>query len=530
MFVPLTPIRCLHRAVDLFGHRLGIVCGKHQFTYREFGDRVGRLATALTGAGIQPGDRVAYLSFNNHQLLEAYYGVVQAKAIVMPLNVRLSPPELVAILNHSGARLLAFENDFAPLVEQLKPLCSGIEFFMTLDSEKPACADWVYEDFLATGHPQRADIFDYDENAVAELFYTSGSTGTPKGVMLTHRSLYLHALDVASMYEHHHDVVDLHTIPLFHANGWGRPQSSTLLGLKQVMVRRFDPAFVLGLIQEHRATYMSLVPTMANALINCAGVNGYDLSSLKQIMLGGAAASPELVDRLEQAMGCQCVAGYGLTETCPVLTSSRHKDGVDYSDRAERIRRQAMAGWAVPGVEVRVVDPEMRDVAHDMLAVGEVIARGDHIMEGYYRETEATKAVMEGGWLHTGDMAIWDEDSCIHIVDRKKEIIISGGENISSIEVEKAIFSHPAVFECAVVAAPDERWGEVPAAIVVLMPEMTLTAEELLEYLGARLGKFKMPRIVEFSAEPLVKTGTGKIKKILLKEKFWAGKQKRVQG
>lgn len=530
MFVPLTPLRCLHRALDLFGQRLGIVSGDRQFTYREFGERVGRLATALTRAGIEPGDRVAYLSFNNHQLLEAYYGVVQAKAIVMPLNVRLSPSELVAILNHSGARLLAFENDFAPLVEKLKPLCTGIQFFMTLDAEKPSCADLVYEEFLLTGEPQRADIFDYDENAVAELFYTSGSTGTPKGVMLTHRNLYLHALDVATMYEHHRDVVDLHTIPLFHANGWGRPQSSTMLGLKQVMVRRFEPGFVLSLIQEHRATYMSLVPTMANAMINFPGVQNYDLSSLKQVMLGGAAASPELIDRLEQALQCECVAGYGLTETCPVLTSARRKDGVDYTDHGERVRRQSMAGWPVPGVEVRVVDPEMKDVPQDMESIGEVIARGDHVMAGYYRETEATKAVMEGGWFHTGDMAIWDEHCYVHIVDRKKEIIISGGENISSIEVEKAIFSHPAIFECAVVAAPDERWGEVPVAIVVLKPDATLTADELLEYLGSRLGKFKIPRLVEFSAEPLVKTGTGKIKKVLLKEKYWAGKEKRVQG
>jgi len=516
--------------MDLYGDRVGIVSGAREFTYREFGDRVGCLATALIKAGIQPGDRVAYLSFNNHQLLEAYYGVVQAKAVVMPLNVRLSLGELVAILNHSGARVLAFESDFAPLVEKLKPLCASIEFCMALDADKPEWADWAYEDFLATGSPERADIFDYDENSVAELFYTSGSTGTPKGVMLTHRGLYLHALDILPLFEEHHNVVDLHTIPLFHANGWGRPQSSTLLGLKQVMVRRFDPAFVLGLVEQHRATYMSLVPTMANALVNFPGVKEYDLSSLKQIMLGGAAASPDLLDRLEAAMGCECIAGYGLTETSPVLTSGRRKDGVDYSDKQERLRRQAMAGWAVPGVEVRVVDSEMKDVPRDMQAIGEVIARGDHIMEGYYRESEATKAVMENGWLHTGDMAIWDEHSYIHIVDRKKEIIISGGENISSIEVEKAIFSHPAVFECAVVAAPDERWGEVPAAVIVLKPEATLTAEELLEYLSHRLGKFKMPRIVEFSSEPLVKTGTGKIKKILLKEKYWSGKEKRVQG
>ncbi len=530
MFVPLTPLRCLNRAVDLFGDRVGVVSGDRQFTYREFGDRVGRLATALKKIGILAGDRVAYLSFNTNQLLEAYYGVVQARAIVMPLNVRLSLHELATILNHSGARMLAFENDFVPLVEKLRTMCGGIEFFMTLDAEKPACADLVYEDFLATGEPERADIGSVDENSVAELFYTSGSTGTPKGVMLTHRTLYLHAIDMAVLLEHRRDVVDLHTIPLFHANGWGRPQVSTMMGWKQVMVRRFDPAFVLGLTQQHQATYMCLVPTMANALINHPGIKDYDVSSLKQIILGGAASSPELIDRLEQAMGCECICGYGLTETAPLLTTSRWKEGVDYSVKPERLRRQAMAGWASPGVEVRVVDGEMNDVARDMEAIGEVVARGDHVMEGYYREAEATRAVMEGGWFHTGDMAVWDEHSQIHIVDRKKEIIISGGENISSIEVEKAIFSHPAVFECAVVAAPDERWGEVPAAIVVLKQDAALTAEELIEYLSTRLGRFKMPRLIEFSSEPLVKTGTGKIKKIVLREKYWTGKEKRVQG
>jgi fatty-acyl-CoA synthase len=212
-----------------------------------------------------------------------------------------------------------------------------------------------------------------------------------------------------------------------------------------------------------------------------------------------------------------------------VLTSSRHKVP-SYPNGEERLRRQAMAGWPLPGVTVRVVDPEMRDVPRDMKAIGEVVAMGDHIMEGYYREPEATTAVMSGPWFHSGDMAVWDEDSYIHIVDRKKEIIISGGENISSIEVERAIFSHPAVFECAVVAAPSEKWGEVPAAMVVLKPGASVTADELMTYLEERLGKFKLPRIIEFSTEPLPKTGTGKIRKLILKEKFGAGKEKRVQG
>jgi fatty-acyl-CoA synthase len=529
MFVPLTPIRCLHRAVDLFPNKIGIVSGEKQFTYREFGERSERLASALRKNGIAPGDRIAYLSFNTHQLLEGYYGVVLAQAIVMPLSVRLSPLELKNILNHSGARILLFENDFAPLVEQLKPACPGIQRFIALDEKGPA-ADLAYEDLLDQGQPERTDIFGVDENSIAELFYTSGSTGTPKGVTLSHRALYLHALAVESIFREPETVVDLHTIPLFHANGWGRPQASTLLGTKQIMVRRFDPVTVFQLIAAHRATDMALVPTMANALLNVPDVACYDLSSLRNVVLGGAASSPELIARLENAFHCDVFSGYGLTETAPLLTTACPKPGITYASDADRQRRRAMAGWPVIGMQVRVVDSDMNDVPRDMQAIGEIVTCGDHVMEGYYREPEATAAVMSGPWFHTGDMAVWDDETFIQIVDRKKEIIISGGENISSIEVEKAIFAHPEVFECAVVAAPDETWGEIPAAIVVRKPGSKLTSEELTEFLKVRLGKFKLPRIIAFSDEPLPKTGTGKIRKLVLREQFWEGKAKRVQG
>lgn len=528
MFVPLTPIRCLHRAVDLFGKRIGVVCGDRQFTYQEFGERCERLATALAAAGVQPGDRIAYLSFNTHKLLEAYFGVIQARAIVMPLNVRLSPLELVHILDHSGARMLFFESDFASLVDKFRLDCRTIERYIALDGQ-PATADNTYEEFLSTGHPEPADIFSIDETAIAELFYTSGSTGTPKGVSLSHRTLYLHGLSVATMDQEPETAVDLHTIPLFHANGWGRPQCSTMLGTRQVMVRRFEPAAVFRLIQQHHATNMCLVPTMANALLNAPDLGVYDLSSLRRIMIGGAASSPELIDRMEKAFRCECIAGYGLTETAPVLTSARSK-GIEYTNDSDRIRRQAMAGWPIPGVMLRVVDFEMRDVPRDMTTIGEVVAMGDHIMEGYFHEPDATAAVMSGPWFHTGDMAVWDDEGYIHIVDRKKEIIISGGENISSLEVERAIFAHPLVLECAVVAAPDEKWGEVPVAIVVPKPGAEVTCEQLLEFLQGRLAKFKLPRAIEINADPLPKTGTGKIRKLILRERFWAGKERRVQG
>ena len=522
MFVPLTPLRCLHRAVDLYGSKIGVVSGDRQFTYAQFGARAERLADGLARLGIRAGDRVAYLSFNNHQLLEGYYGVPQARAIVMPLNVRCSESELAAILNHAGAKMLIFEEDFAATVERLCPVCPTVEHWVSLGA--------AYEEILESGRAERADVFSYDEMSIAEVFYTSGSTGTPKGVALAHRTLYLHALAVGYCYRQPETVVELHTIPLFHANGWGRPQVSTMLGCKQVMVRRFEPAAVFRLIQEHRATDMSLVPTMANALLNAPGRSEWDLSSLRCIMMGGAASTPELIERMEAAFSnCQCIAGYGLTETSPVATTA-HWKGIPYDSEQERRRRQAMTGWAIPGTSVRVVDSEMRDVPRDARTTGEVVVMGDQVMDGYFREPEATRAAMSGPWLHTGDMAVWDQESYIDIVDRQKEIIISGGENISSLEIERVISAHPSVSECAVVAAPDEKWGEVPVAIVVAKAQASITVDELKIFLEQRLSRFKLPRVIEFREEPLPKTGTGKIRKMHLKEKFWRGKDKRVQG
>ena len=291
------------------------------------------------------------------------------------------------------------------------------------------------------------------------------------------------------------------------------------------MVRRFEPSFVLRTIQEERATHMGMVPVMGNALLNCPDLAKYDTSSLKEITMGGAASSPELIDRLEKAFKCSVIVGYGLTETAPMVSKSQRKSTVEYKDERDRLFRLSTAGWPQIGVEVRVVDSEMKDVPRDGATMGEIIVRSDNVMDGYFREAKATEAVMTDGWFHTGDMAVWDEETYTHIVDRKKDIIISGGENISSIEVEKAIFAHPAVFECAVVGAADEKWGEIPAATVVLKPGERLTADELTAFLEQRLAKFKLPRIIEFSQTPLPKTGTGKILKREIRDLLWGGER-----
>jgi len=300
-----------------------------------------------------------------------------------------------------------------------------------------------------------------------------------------------------------------------------------MLGIKQVMVRRFEPTGVFRLIQEERATSMALVPTMANALLNAPDLGQYDCSSMRRIFIGGAAASTELIDRMERAFHCKVLGGYGLTETAPVASSAHDKSTVKYKDDADRIHHRSMAGWPLPSCEIRVVDASMKDVPRDMQSIGEVVIRGDNVMDGYYNDPQCTASVMTGAWLHTGDMAVWDEENYIHIVDRKKDIIISGGENISSVEIEVAIGAHPAVLECAVIAAPDEKRGEVPIAIVVLKPDQTASVADLRAFCRDRLAPFKVPKRIEFR-DALPKGGTGKILKAELREPFWAGRASRV--
>jgi fatty-acyl-CoA synthase len=540
MALPLNPLRCLERAVTVFPRKMGVVCGDKRFSYAELGERCGRLASTLEALDIKRGDRVAYLSFNTHKLLEAYFGVVQAGGVVMPLNVRLTAGELAAILNHAQPPILFYEDDFAPLIPVLRANCASIRHFVALDDITDSVLH--YESLIQQYAPAPLDPSALKDDETAELFYTSGSTGVPKGVMLSNRALYMHALAVAGVYTNPASVVDLHTIPLFHANGWGHAHASTMLGVTQVMVRRFDPGMVLGLIEQHRATDMCLVPTMANALLNLPGVDQFDLSSMRQIVLGGAASSPPLIERLEKLFHCDVFAGYGLTESGPMISLAREKNATPYSSDTDRWHRRAMTGWSFPGVSMRVVDQNMNDVPQDMKSIGEIITSCDWLMTGYYKDPEGTAAALTGPkgepggvpgrpvWLHTGDMAVWDEEGFVLIVDRKKEIIISGGENISSLEIEKVIYAHPGVLECAVVAAPDTTWGEVPVAIVVKKPGNSVDEYALMGHMAQSLSKFKLPRRVEFVEGPLPKTGTGKIKKIELREPFWKDHAKRVQG
>ena len=522
MNIPLTPIRFLRYAQQQFPRKTAIICGDERLTYAQFAERAGRLAGAIRKLGIKPGDRVAFLSGNCHRLLEAYYGVLEAGAVLLPLNIRLAPQELAFILNDSGAKLLFLEQQFLPVADSFRQSVSAVQKYILLDAEPQA--SWLspqnYEQHLSAATPHRSDIMEFDENSLAELFYTSGTSANPKGVMLTHRNIYLHALNVAINFSTSKDTIELHTIPLFHANGWGVAHSLTFVGATHVMIHRFDPVEVFRLIERERVQACSLVPTMATALVNCAERSKYDLSSLERITLGGAASSPTLVREVEEKFGCTCYSGYGLTETAPVLTTAKAKPGMQW-DGEQRYTAQAMTGYAIPGVEIRVVDAEGRDVPRDGQAIGEVVARSDGVMQGYWKQPEATAEVMRGGWFHTGDMATMNEDGYILIVDRAKDIIVSGGENISSLELEKTLAAHPSVYETAVIPAPDPRWGEVPKALVVLRPGANATEQELLDFCRSRIAHYKCPRSVEF-LDALPKTGTGKILKKDLRKKYWA--------
>ncbi len=525
MNIPLTPLRCLRYAEQQYSHRTAVVCGNERFTYAQFADRAARLGGALKNAVVEPGDRVAFLSMNCHRLLEAYYGVLEAGAVLLPLNVRLASQELIYILNDSGAKVLFLEKEFLGVVDSFRNELSTVKSFILLDARPQA--DWLsphsYEDILASASPCRADIMEIDEDALAELFYTSGTSANPKGVMLTHRNVYLHALHVCLTFDPTRDFAQLHTIPLFHANGWGVAHILALIGGKHVILRRFDCAQIFRLIEEERIYTMCLVPAMAIALVNSPDRQKYDLSTLERVIIGGAASSPTLVREVEEKLGVTCISGYGLTETSPALSHSFVKHGFDLQGE-EKYARQAMSGFADPGTEMRVADDRDVDVPRDGKTVGEIITRSDGVMKGYWNQPDATAEALRGQWFHTGDMATIDKDGYLLIVDRKKDIIVSGGENISSLEVEKTIMAHPVVLEAAVIPVPDEKWGEVPKALVVLKPGAQAGESELIEFCRSRLAHYKCPRSVEFF-DSLPKTGTGKILKRDLRKKYWQGQE-----
>ena len=527
MQLPLTPTRFLNRAAALYPEKVAIIDGERQFTYREFKERTDRFGHAMTDLGLERGAVIAYLGLNNHQILDAYFGVLPSGFVLLPLNVRLRVQDLAYILADAGARALIVGPEFAATGFQLHDTVPGLDHLIMLGENVPVHA-LSYEGMLAAASTAPIGYEAVDENDVAEMFYTSGTTGRPKGVELTHRNLYLHAYScIATLHITDADVALVGSVPLFHVNAWGTPHYMVCVAGTMVVIPRFDPVLLCQAVERHRVTAIGMVPTMLTALLNCPERPKYDLSSLQWILIGGAPPPPTLIAAARDQMNVDCFVGYGLSETCPLLTVATIKDTLAGRPVEELYARKASTGIPGAGIELRVVDADGRDVAADGTQIGEIIARGDSVMRGYHNLPEESARALAGGWFHTGDLATVDAEGYLQIKDRAKDIIISGGENISSVEIEDVFYQHPAVLEAAVIAVPDDRWGEVPLALVVLKPGQTAPEAELLAFAAERLPRFKHPKAVVVYPE-FPKTGTGKIIKTEIREQYWQGHASRV--
>jgi fatty-acyl-CoA synthase len=528
----LTPLLYLERAETVYANRTAVVYGSRRFTYREFGRRVRQLATALVRNGLRRGDRVAFLAPNVPGLLEAHFGVALAGGVLVAINTRLNADEVSYILNHSGSRWFFVDPELSWNVAPARDAWKSVERVVNVADPEyaaetaPALEGVEYERFLQVEPDPSLEFRVPSEDDLYSINYTSGTTGRPKGVMYTHRGAYLNALAEIVSHRLEPASVFLWTLPMFHCNGWCFPWAVTGAGGRHVLLRRIDPPLVWRLIREEGVTHFNGAPTVLILLINDSSAPKEPMERRLRIATGGAPPSPTLLAQWE-AIGAEITHLYGLTETYgPHTYCDWHPEWNDL-DAAARAKLRARQG--VPNVvacELRVVDSEMRDVPRDGATMGEVVMRGNNVMKGYFQDPEATAEAFRGGWFHSGDMAVLHPDGYIELRDRKKDIIISGGENISTIEVEQAIASHPDVLEVAVIAVPDPKWGEVPKAFVVPKEGRQPTAEDIIAHCRKLLAHFKCPKAVEFG--PLPKTSTGKVQKYLLREREWAGYDKRI--
>jgi fatty-acyl-CoA synthase len=512
----LSPVSFLRRSAYVYPDKVAVVHGERRITYRELDERVNRLASALCGAGVQPGERVAFLAPNIPALLEAHYGVPAAGAVLVAINTRLGRDEVAYILEHCGARIVFCDHELAHLVDQ-----ADVPVIRIDDTGAPGDP---YEEFLATGSPERFEHSLADEEDVISINYTSGTTGRPKGVMYTHRGAYLNALMEALESQVRPESVQLWVVPMFHCNGWCFTWAVTAMGARHVCLRKVDPGAIWDLIDSEQITHYNGAPTVHLGVVTHP--SAHRLEREVTVTIGGAPPSPTLLARMT-ALNFKPIHVYGLTETYAPYTVCERQDAWAELSDAESARRLGRQGvHNIVSDPIRVVDEQMRDVPRDGETMGEVVMRGNNVMKGYFDAPDASADAFAGGSFHSGDVAVMHPDGYIELRDRKKDIIISGGENISTIEVENTICRHPAVLECAVVAIPDEKWGERPKAFVDLAAGQKATEREIIDHCREHLAHFKAPVAVAFGELP--KTSTGKVQKYLLREREWAGRDKRV--
>ncbi len=517
----LSPIDFLRWASLVFRDRTGVVYGEERRTYGAFAERCRRLASALSGIGVGGGDTVAVMCPNIPPMLEAHYGVPMAGAVLNALNIRLDAASIAFILEHGEAEVLLTDSAFAPVIRQaLARVRRPIRVIDILDPAEPGerLGEIDYEAFLETGDPEFPWRLPEDEWQALSLCYTSGTTGNPKGVVYHHRGAYLNALGNALVTGLRPDSVYLWTLPMFHCNGWTFTWGVTAIGATHLCLRKVDPARIFALVAEEGVTHMCGAPIVLNMLIHAPEEAKRRFRQRVEVATGGAAPPSAVIEAME-AMGFHVTHLYGLTETYGPSTVCVEQPSWRDLPLAERAARVARQGVAYPTLgELMVADPEtLTPVPADGRTVGEIMLRGHTVMKGYVKNPGATEEAFRGGWYHTGDLAVMHADGYAEVKDRSKDIIISGGENISSLEVEEVLYRHPAVMEAAVVAKPDETWGETPCAFVTLKEGARATAEEIVAFCRANMARYKVPKTVVFG--PLPKTSTGKIQKFELRER-----------
>jgi len=512
----------LKKALDLYPAGIAVVDGDGSFTYTEIGDRVMGLARFFQARDLQPADRISILEVNSHAFLETYYAAAGIGAILNPLNYRLAAREIAYILNDSGTRWLVAGSRFASVVRGVlkedTPL-EGIVWVGDTPDDSSKTTFFNFEEEIQN-HSGSFDPVAVDENDIAHLYYTSGTTGRPKGVMLTHKNVCLHALGTIAELKLVDSDIWGHIAPMFHlADAWAT-FAVTWVGGRHVMVGQFEPEAVMATIERQRITLSNLIPTMLNLMIKHPQVAKFDYSSLRVILSGGAPIAPQVVKSITETFSCDYIQTYGMTETSPYLTFSILKTHLQDLPPDEQLRYKSRTGRPFIGVDLKVVDESGVLVKADDRQVGEIWVRGDTVTPGYWNRPEETEQAFSDGWLRTGDLAVVDAEGYVNIVDRRKDMIVTGGENVYSTEVENVLYMHPKVLEAAVFGVPDDKWGEAVTAAVVLKENESATADEIIRFCREYQAAYKTPKTIVFLDE-LPKTGSGKITKKALRDPYW---------
>jgi len=523
-YQPLSPLSLLDWAEAVYPDKTAVIHGKRTYTYRDFGARCRRLASALRQRGVGPGDTVSVMAFNTPELLEAHYGVPMTGAVLNAINTRLDANTVAFILRHADSKVLIADRELSdiirPTLEDLGRDIAVIDIDDDLAEGGALLGEKDYEALLEEGDPTYPIELPQDEWQALSLCYTSGTTGDPKGVVYHHRGAYLNAMGNALVFGLNRESVYLWTLPMFHCNGWSYTWAVTAVGATHVCLRKVDPALIFPIIRDHGITHMCGAPIVLNMLVHAPVNIRQTFDNIVEVATGGAAPPSAVIEGMER-MGFRVTHLYGLTESYGPATYCAWQDdwdGLELQARSEKMSRQGVRYPTLPALSVR--DPEtMEPVPDDGATIGEIMLRGHTIMRGYLKNPNASAAAFRGGWYHTGDLAVMHPDGYIEVKDRSKDIIISGGENISSLEVEETLFRHPEVMEAAVVAKPDEKWGETPCAFVTLKPGMEgrVSADDIIVFCRDNMAHFKCPRTIVFG--PLPKTSTGKIQKYILRER-----------